>query len=283
MTAIRKDAAAPALMRNGDYQIVSGRVQTRSLEAHIVDHCNLRCWGCCSLSPYLPKWCVDPADLERDLRLARRALAPQYFKLVGGEPLLHPALDECLAIGRRSEIAPVVSVTTDGFLLPRASEQFWRLAQALTISLYAHPALPTETIALVERRAAEHAIPINWKRQGQFVDMDLGERREDATVTRNIYDDCWLRRRCHIVSRGRFFTCTRPPHFETFYGADAGFLDDGVVLEEGPEMAVRILAYLQKPEPLNACSLCQGGNAPTRPHRQMSPEEVKSTARRRRQ
>src|SRR5262245_25034557 len=134
-------------MRNGEYEIVEGRVQTRSLEVHIVDHCNLRCWGCCSLSPYLPKWRITSADLERDLRLARRVFAPQIFKLVGGEPLLHPDIDACLDIARQSGIAPVVSVTTNGFLLPRVSERFWQLTQALTVSLYPKPILPPETIA----------------------------------------------------------------------------------------------------------------------------------------
>ena len=57
-------------MSNGHYELVSGRIKTRSLESHIVDHCNLHCWGCCSLSPYLPPWFMDPADLERDLGLA---------------------------------------------------------------------------------------------------------------------------------------------------------------------------------------------------------------------
>lgn len=269
-------------MSNGQYELVEGRVQTRSLEVHIVDHCNLRCWGCCSLSPYLPKWCIDPADLERDLQLARRAIAPQYFKLVGGEPLLHPALDECLKVARRARIAPVVSITTNGFLLPRASNQFWQLAQALTVSLYPYPRLPAETVALIERRATEHGIAVNWKRQDQFVDMDLDAPRSHAEVTQRIYNDCWLRRRCHILSKGRFFTCTRPPHFETFYGSRSGFLDDGIALNGVPDMATRLLAYLQRPEPLKACSQCQGGSAPLQPHRQMALREINSTIQMRR-
>src|SRR5579864_7318605 len=176
--------------RNGHYKFRDGRVATRSLESHVVDHCNLRCWGCCSLSPYLPKWCIDPADLERDLRLAKRALAPKFFKLVGGEPLLHPDLDECLAVSRQVGIAPIVSVTTTGFLLPRSSERFWQLVQALTISLYPQPVLPAETIAYIKSRAAENSITINWKRQDEFVDMDLDGKREDTSFTQNIYDEC---------------------------------------------------------------------------------------------
>jgi GTP 3',8-cyclase len=266
-------------MPQPSYAIAGGRVQTRSLEVHIVDHCNLRCWGCCSLSPYLPRWCIDPSELERDLHLARGCVAPQYLKLVGGEPTLHPAIDDCLAIARRSVVAPVVSVTTNGLLLTRTSDRFWRLVQALTISLYPSPRLPDETIAWIKRRAEEHQIPVNWKRQDEFVDMDRESGpRDDVAMTQRIYDDCWLRNRCHIVSNGRFFTCTRPPHFETLHGEGAGFLNDGIMLENRPDMAERILAYLQRPDPLNACSRCHGGSAHTQPHRQMSLAETKTTA-----
>jgi molybdenum cofactor biosynthesis enzyme MoaA len=155
------------------YNIVEGRVRTHSLEVHIVDHCNLRCAACCSLSPFLPKWLIDPADFARDLHLARKALAPTWFKLVGGEPLLHPAIDECLAIARRAELAEIISVTTNAFLLPRMSARFWQLVDALTISLYPDPALPPDIVALIEARASENDVTVNWKQQDNFVQMDV--------------------------------------------------------------------------------------------------------------
>lgn len=260
------------------YELHSGRVHTRSLEVHIVDHCNLRCWGCCSLSPHLPKWSIDPTELERDLRQARRVVAPQFLKLVGGEPLLHPALDDCLEIARRAGIGRVVSVTTNALLLPRVTNRFWELVQALTISLYPQPRLPDDTIAWIKERAAAHGIPINWKQQDVFVDMDTGRPRDDRAETQRIYDDCWLRNRCHIVSHGRFFTCTRPPHFETLHGNRGTFLDDGIVLDDESDLAERLLAYLTRPSPLAACARCRGGDAASRPHRQMSPAETRTTA-----
>ena len=78
------------------------RLVVATKDWHSADHCNLRCDGCCSLSPYLPKWYIEPEDLRRDLALARRSLAPTWFKLVGGEPLPHPELVQCLRIARDS-------------------------------------------------------------------------------------------------------------------------------------------------------------------------------------
>src|SRR5689334_21031840 len=44
-----------------EYRIVNGKVQTRALEYHVADHCNLHCDHCCSFSPILKKWLADPA------------------------------------------------------------------------------------------------------------------------------------------------------------------------------------------------------------------------------
>src|SRR5262249_58418964 len=82
------------------YELCNGRIVTRSLEVHVTDHCNLRCEQCCSLSPFLPPWYEDPERLRRDFTAARRVLAPTFLKLVGGEPLLHPRLLDCLTVAR---------------------------------------------------------------------------------------------------------------------------------------------------------------------------------------
>lgn len=256
------------------YPVIDGRIQTRSLEVHIVDHCNLRCASCCSLSPFLPKWWIDPVDMERDLILAKSALSPTWFKLVGGEPLLHPAIDECLAIANRVEIAEIVSVTTNGFLLPRMTDRFWQLTDALTISLYPNPVLGAEIIKMIEQKAAAHEVMLNWKQQDQFVDMDRHSIRENHEATIAIYNGCWLRRRCHIVSRGSFYTCTRPPHFQTLHGGDPSYLMDGIPLHSSPGLVDELLGYLARPDPLKTCALCNGGNAPEFPHRQLTPAEV---------
>ena len=105
-TGPRQHVFPPPMERN--YRVQDGRVQTRSLEAHIVDHCNLTCAECCSLSPLLPAWLADSDAFLKDLGKAAKVLAPRVFKLVGGEPLLHPALAEILQRVRHTGIAPEV-------------------------------------------------------------------------------------------------------------------------------------------------------------------------------
>jgi hypothetical protein len=255
------------------YPLIAGRLQTRSLEAHITDHCNLKCRQCCSLSPFLPPYCVDPDDLARDLALARRALAPGIFKLVGGEPLLHPRLLDCLRVARDSGIAPTISLTTNGLLLGKMPDELWRLLDGLTLSVYPQPRLPDDLMRYIHVRTVEHSIALNVKYQDRFQHMTLDAPRADAEETREIYRTCWLRERCHMLRTGRFYLCTRPAHFDTFYQTQAFSEQDGVPLE-GPDLADRLLAYLESETPLKSCALCMGGAGGLFPHRQLTRLEV---------
>jgi molybdenum cofactor biosynthesis enzyme MoaA len=106
----REHVFPPPMERH--YPVMDGRLQTRSLEAHIVDHCNLTCVECCSLSPLLPEWSADPGQLVDDVARAARVLQPRVFKLVGGEPTMHPALVDILRGVRGTGIAHRPPTTT---------------------------------------------------------------------------------------------------------------------------------------------------------------------------
>jgi GTP 3',8-cyclase len=251
------------------YAIRDGKIDTRSLEAHVVDHCNLTCAECCSYSPRLPRWFADPAELERDLVQAARVVRPRVFKLVGGEPLLHPALADCAEVARRSGVAPRISVTTNGLLLARAPDALFAAIDAITISLYPAPALPAEHIAEIEARAARFSVALNWKRQDEFVQMDRPHPAGEEE-SRAVFADCWLRERCHVVRDGTFYTCTRPSHVRALTGEDV--TSDGVLLDELD--VGTLLTYLQREAPLAACAACFGGSGVSSPHRLLGRDEL---------
>ena len=260
----------------GVYDVVEGRLQTRSLEAHIVDHCNLTCAECCSLSPLLPRWFASPEGLARDLALASSILAPKVFKLVGGEPLMHPQIAEMVRVARRSGVAPKVSLTTNGFLIPRMGEDFWEALDAMTISLYPAPELPRATLERAEEMASRFGVSLNWKHQDQFVAMTREVRHPDEDETAAIYARCWLRERCHMIRDGVFTTCTRPPHFQSYYGESLDFSGDGFRLEGEGDRLQALRAYLHREKPLEACGLCMGGDAEMSAHRLLSRAEIKA-------
>lgn len=261
-----------------DYSIVEGaigegKVKTRSLEAHVVDHCNLTCAECCSLSPLLPPRFTTPEALARDLALASRVLAPAVFKLVGGEPLLHPELPELLRVARGSGIAPRVSLTTNGLRLGTMPDACWEQLDGLTVSRYPSPVLGPELVAEVEHKAARFGVRLNWKQQDHFVTMSLPRRRDDEAETARIYARCWLRERCHLVHEGRLYTCTRPVHVQSARGLPPERSGDGLELSARAPEAV--LDYLRRPQPLDACAHCAGGDAPMAPHHLLRGDELR--------
>ncbi|MCC6463949.1 MAG: radical SAM protein [Planctomycetes bacterium] len=244
------------------YEIHNGRISTWSLEAHLVNHCNLRCVHCCTLSPRLAHSVLEPAVLDRDLRALAPVLAPQVLKLTGGEPLLHPAIVACLHAARESALAPVVQVTTNGFLAPRMEPAFWRLVQRLSVSLYPSAPLPDATLGLILERCEQNGVELRLKPAPRFSVMDADPPHDDPAV----FESCWLRHRCHMAWRGRFFLCTRPPHLAETLGNPA-LLEDGIPLHE-PELQQRLLDCLQRTAPLSGCRWCLGATGEMQPHRQ---------------
>lgn len=260
----RTDAGGPSALPPGEWAIRDGRLLTWALEAQVTDHCNLRCEACCTLSPHLAPRFTDPAALERDLRRAARAVAPSVFKLTGGEPLLHPDLVACVQAARRSGIAPVVSMTTNGLLARRAPDALWRALDRVTVSFYTSAPLPERTIAHIEDRCARHGVLLTWKPTAGFQRMGP-PAPHDADGARRVWETCWLRVRCHMVHEGRFHPCTRPPHLADVHGVPLA-AGDGVPLDS-PTLLDDVLAVLARP--LEACALCLGASGERIPHAQL--------------
>ena len=254
------------------YAIEHGRLLTWALEAHAVDHCNLRCVHCCTLSPRLPPRFLEPRELERDLAVAARVLRPAVFKLTGGEPLLHPGLLELLDVARASGISPQLSLTTNGLLLDRQPEALFARLDRLTLSLYSSAPLPAAAVERAEARCREHGLVLTVKRIGRFARMDPPARLEPEQA-RQVHAACWLRVRCHMLRAGCFYACTRPPHLQQVLAARGLSLplahQDGVPLE-GPPAALlaRLADYLERAEPLASCSFCLGASGAWEPHAQ---------------
>ena len=262
-----------------EYSIVDGKVQTRALEYHIADHCNLRCDHCCSFSPILKKWFADPTEFESDLRAVSRVIQPQFLKIVGGEPLLHPELERLLGIARSLAVGRRIQLTTNAFLIDRLSPRAWESIDVLAVSLYPEPALPRERIRSIAREARRRNIEVSWKVQDKFTCLDRSQvaDREEAERT---FRDCWIRHRCHSIKRGQFYCCTRPQYVQKFATDPGKFREDGIAVNDpdvdAATLAVSIKRHLERSEPLSTCFLCQGGQAPLDTHRQLTAREVQA-------
>lgn len=108
----------------------------RSVEYPIVEHCNLSCQHCDHASPLLPKRFANLDRYSRDLDALSPVLHAQEFRLLGGEPLLHPDLLDFLSVARKSQIANTITLVTNGTLLHQAPSELWKLIDRLWVSVY---------------------------------------------------------------------------------------------------------------------------------------------------
>jgi GTP 3',8-cyclase len=265
-------------VRTVRYEINDGHVLTWSLEAHVTDHCNLKCQQCCTLSPHLKERAVPPGELARDLARAAEVLRPAVFKLTGGEPFLHPELGRCLEVARESGIARELSVTTNGFLVPGAPDAVFELLDRMTLSVYPSAPLPERVIDRIAERCDRFGVLLTLKRVDSFQRLTREAPEPVDIQTRAVYERCWLRTRCHLIHRGRFYMCTRPPHLEDWLhgrGLEAALATSDGVLLDAPDLLARVGDYLESATPLASCRHCLGATGELEPHAQLdhaSPE-----------
>ncbi len=248
------------------YEIENQKILTWSLEYHIVDHCNLRCRQCASFSPHLATRKIHPEQFEADLELAKLALTPQLLRLSGGEPLLHPQLVTLLKIAKTSAIAPRIALNTNGFLLEKADQKFWKLIDQLNVSLYSSAPLSTPILAWIEEQAKQNKIHLNFKKIHEFQDLTPENFPLEEKEANLSFMDCWMKNRCHTLDRGYFYTCTRPPHLGQLLGRET--FSDGISLK-GPDLKNRIFEYLTRQLPLESCHYCLGNRGLFNEHTQL--------------
>lgn len=268
----------PSWSRPRLYPIEGGTVAIHAIEVHVADHCNLRCAGCCVLSPLAARRFLDPEAFARDLGWTKQVLRPSIFKLTGGEPLLSPHIVEIARIAKASAVAPVLSLTTNGVLADRAPDALFEVLDALTVSVYPGVGIDEASLARLHDRAARFGVRVNEKRQPELQAMTRPSR-SDAATTSMVYETCWLRHRCHLLRDGVFYSCSRPPGIDALEDEGGRVLaSDGVSLEPRAGLAWELQHLLERTEPLASCARCYGGTGAFAPYRSLTRAEL--TARR---
>ena len=114
------------------------RMGTLYCEIQLCDRCNLDCAYCSHLSPVSKPVKISLETLEAEChRLAKVDI--DEVNLMGGEPLLHPQVNETIKLTR--SILPNIKliVSTNGLLLPRMSKEFWQCCRENKVVLRITP------------------------------------------------------------------------------------------------------------------------------------------------
>jgi hypothetical protein len=262
-----------------------GRIAVEAFELHVVEHCNLRCAACCNMSPWLDFKVSPVEEIAVQCRVMAEHLDVEVFKIMGGEPLLHPDITRVLRAVRASGIGRVVRLFTNGLRLHQMDDAFFDALDHLTISTYSSAPVPARTLDAVRERSLRHGFVLNVKPVAEFSRVMHDRRHADDATRRAVWEDCWLRHRCLVVREGRFFACTRAAYSREQHrkialtdpldDPDAAWEAEGVALDH-PNLGEALLAHLNRAEPFSACWHCLGSAGPVAPHRQLTPAAIRS-------
>lgn len=222
----------------------------RELEVSITSRCSLACANCGFLVPDQPEPTHGEPIAEiggaLDI-LARSGARVRSLAVLGGEPtidgrLLERALSRIAATG----IAERLEVVTNG-LTPRGlTGEALKLIDRLSISSYGLGEMLLEQYRTWLQLAAPHIeLVVRTNDDG----WDPWAERHEVSPKRaqEMYDNCWYRRHCVTVERGRLFVCSRI--------AKLANDDEGLLL--GSETTLEdIIGYLAGSKALASCATC---------------------------
>jgi hypothetical protein len=253
----------PALLSEAMQKLVR-----RSVSFELTKHCNLRCARCDHSSPWFDEAFASVERFEADLRALTAAMELDELRFAGGEPLLHPELNQFFRIAREHRFAAGITMLSNGVLLHTMQDETWHLIDALIVSTY--PGVRHRFDADAIRRKAEaHDVLLLIEEEHRFDQMLVNDRIPDHRAVEAIYRGCYSATHCHTVYEGRYYKCSR-----------AHLLDermvlsgrppignqpiDGIALHGDPDLRATLAAYLASDRYLDACHYCLGSHG--RPH-----------------
>lgn len=225
-------------------------------EIHITDHCNLNCKGCGHFSNLSKSSFVDAAKFDADLGALAEKLRVEQIYLLGGEPLLHPDVNEIIRKARARFPSTRLYVLTNGVLVTKMGEEFWRaLFETGTILMCdAYPiGLPAEEIG---RLAADHGVVVEWtdERDKFFkIPIDVDGSQDAADSFRRCSGIC----NCPMYKDGRLYPCAYSAYIDLFSDR---FELDGLESTESDSISIRdndsaaIMEFMTRPVPF--CRHC---------------------------
>jgi organic radical activating enzyme len=233
-----------------------------NFDVTLSEHCNLNCAGCNHFSPLAEAEFIDPAALAADF--ARLA---ELFKdrvslvnLMGGEPLLHPHLTDCLRITRRHFPQSALCLVTNGILLSGQKEDFWQACRenhiSISVSRYPIKLDFAQISAIAKENSVELYLSGQTAQEAKSfyrVPLDLsGKQDKDISFVM-----CNRANACIALNKGRLFTCQAAAnieHFNKFFQQTLTLSPDDYIDIYKAQSAEEILNFLAKPIPF--CRFC---------------------------
>lgn len=236
------------------------------VETHITNHCNLNCAYCTHYAPLANEWYKDINEYVKEI--AQLAYISQNslneFRILGGEPLLHPQVADFVYITRQAFPYVRLELVTNGILLPKMPDRFFETINNCRASVYLSDYnLSNEIKQVLEKKVNTFFIGNKAEFVKPALDLHGSDKQINFEECRSSFDAV-----CYNLRNGYLFHCPTEAYFDLFCNyfnikPDFDVYDNGLNIFEAD--AEKLNTYINTPS--NFCRFCQMKNKPTMPYK----------------
>jgi len=187
-------------------------------------HCNLNCKSCFTFSPLAHEKFYDVESFEHDIRQIAKLTNGKMdaLHLIGGEPLLHPKLNDCIRIARQHIKIGNIFLSTNGILLKSQSNDFWKTCadNNIVIEITRYPI--NIDIGGINEKANDYSVTVKWadfhgENEKNFRKMPID--CEGKQNPKEAFSMCMVANKCAYLMDGKLYNCFVPLCIASFNDA----------------------------------------------------------------
>jgi hypothetical protein len=229
---------------------------------HLTEHCNLNCWACDHFSPIAGQKFADIDVFESDFARLSDLLHGEALRiaLMGGEPLLHPEIEDFLYVARKHFPKASICIVSNGLLLLNKGKLFWQACKENNIILEITKYPIKLDFGEMKKVADNFCVTLkfynntgNVQKMSSHIPLDLAGEQD----ARRNFMRCYHANSCIFLSKGRLYTCTVAPnigHFNKYFNVDIPTSARNSIDIYQARNAQEILEFLSNPIPF--CRYC---------------------------
>lgn len=198
-----------------------GKIPRRKIrfEVSLVEHCNINCQMCDHFSSIAKKEFLDLQIFKKDMDRMSELFSneAEYIYLMGGEPLLHPQIQDFFPIARKAFPLSHIVLYTNGILLSKQNDSFWQACRDEKISIVVTQYPIGFNYNSLEELVDKNNISLSYA--DPLPEKEMRHIPLDLAGLQNAYDSfihCSHANNCITLYHGRLYTCSIAPNVRHF-------------------------------------------------------------------
>lgn len=229
-------------------------------QTHIVEHCNLNCRGCYHFSPLANKEFLSIDDYKRDIKRLSELFNGNMERilLLGGEPLLHPQVNDFFVITRKYFPHGDIHMLTNGTLLLQMGGDFYHTIRDCGAELWVTKYPINFDYTKAEKYAEGYGVKLKYfsnepVRTLGHQPLDIDGKQDSLSN----FNNCYRADECVDLKHGKIYPCIIPAEiraFNEYYKCEIPVTDEDFVDIYKVNSAAELLEKLGRPIPF--CRFC---------------------------